>query len=155
MVRYYSDPEYRRKESDKHNETFRLRTARDPTYVARRSAQDAQAYQRRISCERTRRGKRFNDWLRVDWHTANLPWKTHRPEVSLGEGVRHQCSGCQMPDHKTKFWWVSMAEPKRFLCGKCAFESSWEEVCPEGFEHAETFKEFTARAKELGIEKIL
>ena len=56
---------------------------------------------------------------------------------------------------KAKFWWTSIAELDEYLCGKCALKLSWEEVCPEGFEGAASTEEFTARARELGIEKPL
>jgi len=150
--RYYSDPEYRREQLDKRVERRRLRTRLDPIYAAKCKAECAATYQRRRCCERIYRQQQFNDWLRRGWHTADLPWKTHRPNVSL-EGVRHRCEGCRMPDHKAKFWWTSITEPDSYLCGKCALKLSWGEVCPEGFESTATTREFTARAKELGIER--
>jgi len=54
---------------------------------------------------------------------------------------------------KAKFRWTSIAELDEYLCGKCALKLSWEEVCHEGFEGTASTKEFTTRAKELGIEE--
>ncbi|KEQ75666.1 hypothetical protein M436DRAFT_62054 [Aureobasidium namibiae CBS 147.97] len=154
MVRYHSDPKYRRDDLDKRAERRRLRKTLDPIYAAKCHAEDAATYQRRRLCQRVYRQQLFNNWLRRGWHAAGLPWKTHRCELAL-EAVRHRCSSCGFPDHKAKFWWTSIAELESYLCGKCALKLSWEEVCPEGFEGTATTKEFTARARELGIEKPL
>lgn len=154
MNRYYTDPEYRRRKIDRMVHVERLRKARDPDYVAKRKAESIETHRKRKSCERTWSRKLFSDWLRSGWHTADLPWKTHRPEV-FSQAVERPCSGCQLPDHKTKFWWTSISESERHLCGRCASKLSWEEVCPKGFENTATSREFTARAKELGIDKPL
>ena len=150
--RYYTDPEYRRQAIDRRIEKDKLRMTWDPDYVVKRKAAWAKSFQKRKSCERTYRRKMFSDWLRSGWHTADLPWKTYRPEV-FSQRVVRPCSGCQLPDHRTKFWWTSVFELERHLCGRCALELSWEEVCPKGFENTATLKEFTTRAKELGFNK--
>lgn len=152
MARYHSDPSYRRANLNRCTQYARLRLLRDPAFAARRKAQNASAQQKRRSCERGLRWGKFVEWLRRGWHTANLPWKTYRAEMFL-EGVRRACAGCGLSDHKTRFWWTGLDEGQGFLCGKCAAKLGWEDVCPEGFENAATKKEFTARAKELGIEK--
>jgi hypothetical protein len=150
--RYYSDLEYRRQILDKRVTARRLRKARDPEYHERMKAQYAKDFQRLRSCKRSYKFKMFVDWLRYGWHEADLPWKTYRPEVS-SEGVRHRCSGCNLPDHKTKFWWSSMSESETYLCGRCTWKLSWEELCPKSFESADTRRDFTACAKELGVSK--
>lgn len=152
--RYHSDLEYRRQEMDRRVTAYRVRKARDPEYHERLKAQYVKVSQRMRSCKRSYRWILFGNWLRSGWHGADLPWKTYRPEMS-SDGVRHRCSGCNLPDHKTKFWWSSMSESESYLCGKCAANLSWEEVCPKGFESADTKKEFSARAKELGLTKPL
>lgn len=150
--RYYTDPEYRRQQLNKRVEACRQRKAQDPAYYERCRVENAEAYRKRKSCERRYRWKLFVDWLRYGWHTADLPWKTYRSEV-FSEGIRRACSGCQILDHKTKFWWTSVFDVESHLCGRCAAKLSWEEVCPKGFEDAVTLRDFTARAKELGCDK--
>jgi len=150
--RYYTDREYRRQQLTKRVEAYRQRKAQDPAYHERCRAASAEAYRKRKSCERRYRWKLFGDWLRSGWHTADLPWKTYRAEV-FSEGVERACAGCQLLDHKTKFWWTSVSDVENHLCGRCASKLSWEEVCPKGFEDAATLREFTARAKELGLDQ--
>jgi len=154
MERYHSDPVYRRRELDKSRERHKRRIARDSAYHEKMKAYYV-AYTRRYrSQESYLRWRSFTDWLRRGWHEADLPWKLYRPELSA-KSVVHRCSGCTLPDHRSKMWWYRISESESYLCSKCRAKLSWEELCPKGFESATSWKEFTARANELGITKPL
>jgi hypothetical protein len=153
VQRYLSDPEFRRQELDRNAEYFRLRKTRDPQVYEKRKTQARNRMQQRRTDEGYLRSMNLIFCVRRSgWHGADLPWKKYRPELS-SERVMHHCSGCNVPDFKTKLWWTSVSEAQSYLCGKCWLKLSWVEMCPRGFEDTATWGEFTARAKELGIAK--
>jgi hypothetical protein len=150
MDRYYSDPTYRRQILDKSIEDTKRRKAEDPEYHAKLKRYQRELMRQRRSREGCVRFELLNDWIRrAGWHKADLPWKKYRPELYL-ERVSHHCSDCNSPDYRAKLWWSSV-DSETYLCGLCWPKLSWEEMCPTGFEDTATKKEFTARAKELGI----
>jgi len=150
--RYYSDPEYRRRTLDRASETIRLRKARDPIYRKEHNAHNKAFMRQKRSGEAFSKSETLIHWVRRSgWHTADLPWKSYQPEL-FPERVIHPCSGCNRPDFKAKLWWSSV-DSEKYLCGPCWWKSSWEDMCPRSFEDAATWKEFSARAKELGVNK--
>jgi hypothetical protein len=152
MQRYYSDPVYRRQELDVKMEAVRLRKARDPEFHADRKLYDNKVMRQRRSVESYLRYERLSDWVRrSEWHKADLPWKEYRP-ILYPEKTTHHCSRCDWQDYRAKLWWSTIGS-QGYLCGLCWAKLSWEEMCPTGFEDTATWKEFTARAKELGIAK--
>ena len=154
MDRYYSDPTYRRQILDKRIEDSKRQKVEDPEHHAKWNRYRRELMRQRRSREGYIRFERLNGWIRDSgWHTADLPWKKYRPELYL-ELVSHHCSGCDSPDHRAKLWWPRV-DSETYLCGLCWSRLSWEEMCPKGFEDTATKKEFTARAKELGITRPL
>lgn len=152
MVRYHADPEFRRYVLDKRIEYEQLRRARDPVYTERQNLRAKGFKKQQRSREGYTKSEKLCHWIRItEWHSADLPWKSYRPELSP-ERISHHCSGCNRSDCKTRLWWSSI-DSEKYLCSTCWWKLSWEEMCPRGFEDAATHKEFSARAKELGIEK--
>jgi hypothetical protein len=153
MDRYHSDPVYRRQQIDASNKTLRRREAEDLEHYAKQKRRRRETIRQRRFHEGYVRFELLNDWIRRSgWHKADLPWKKYRPELYL-ERVSHHCSGCNSPDHMAKLWWPSV-DSETYLCGLCWSRLSWEEMCPKGFEDTATKKEFTARARELGITRL-
>lgn len=154
MERYHSDPVYRRQQLDLSTERQRLYKARNPEFHEKQKTYYKEAIKQKRSRDGYIRFERLTDWVRRSgWHRADLSWKSYRPELSV-ERVIHPCSGCKRPDYRAKLWWSSI-DSEKYLCGMCWSKLSWEEMCPEGFEDTATMKEFSTRAKELGIEKPL
>jgi hypothetical protein len=153
VQRYNLDPEFRRQELDRNAEYVKLRKTRDPQFREKRKVLNRTWMQQRRTDQGYLRSAHLSLWVRTaGWHRADLPWKKYRPELS-SERVMHHCSGCNVPDFKSKLWWTSVSEAQSYLCGRCWLKLSWVERCPRDFEDTATWREFIARAKELGIAK--
>ena len=152
MTRYHLDPEYRRRVLEWIVQYRKLRKARDPIYRKKYLALDKAFMRQKRSGEAYFKSETLTNWVRLSrWHTADLSWKSYQPELSP-ERVIRPCSGCNRADFRAKLWWSSVVSEK-YLCGQCWWKLSWEDKCPRGFEDAATYKEFSARAKELGVNK--
>lgn len=153
FYKYHSDPEYRRRHLDHVNAYVTNRKLVDPEYHERKKAETRDFLTKKRTDKDFRRHENLQDWVRRSgWGQADLPWKAYRPEF-YPERIIHLCAGCNLQDRKANLWWSSTSESAKYLCSRCWSKVGWEQTCPEHFENAASWKEFTACAKELGLRK--
>lgn len=151
--KYHSDPEFRRRHLDYTAEYRKERTLRDPEFHKKTKAQSQKLMSQIRNNEDYRRRATLLDWIRRSkWAQADLPWKSYRPEI-YPERIARTCIGCKLHDYRARLWWSSMSESAKYLCSTCWSKLSWDQICPESFENATSWKEFTALAKESGTAK--
>lgn len=152
-LRYQADPVYRRKVLDHALEYARNRKLVDPEFHNKKKAEHRDFMTKKRTDKDYRRLENLQIWVRQSgWGQADLPWKAYRPRFYT-ERITHLCAGCNLQDRKANLWWSSTLEPAKYLCARCWSKLGWEQTCPEHFENAASYKEFTACAKELGLSK--
>ncbi|KEQ59291.1 uncharacterized protein M437DRAFT_57362 [Aureobasidium melanogenum CBS 110374] len=153
LVKYHTDPEFRRRYLDHNAEYRKERRLRDPEYHKKANAQSKKCVSQNRNNEDFRRRETLLDWIkRSKSAQTDLPWKSYRPEL-YPERITHLCTGCNVRDYRARLWWCSTSDSAKYLCSRCWAKLNWNEACPEHFEDAKSWKEFTALAKELGTAK--
>jgi hypothetical protein len=167
-MKYYNDPEWRRRWLDMTDAARLRRLQYDPEARDRKLAQSRAWYTQHGKGEYLR-FKRLLEWCyRHDWIRHNLPWKTRRPKLYLTQ-VEHHCTGCGHTEKNGfKLWWRQInrsidhkqlnpgledaSNTEEYMCSSCMSKTGWENMSPRGFEDVTTIKEVRIRAKELGID---
>jgi hypothetical protein len=149
-LKYHSDPEFRRQHLDRTIEYYKKRKLADPEYHKKLKAHYKKLVSQTRSNEDFRRRETLLEWIRRSkWVQTDIPWKSYRPEI-YPERIAHLCTGCNVQDYRARLWWCSTSESAKYLCSRCWSKLGWNQMCPESFENATSWKEFTACAKELG-----
>lgn len=154
--RYRTDPEFRRKESERVERWFKRRMEADPGWrMNHLASRRARAAETPIN-PRLAANKSLRRWITSWPWFRELCWKEHIPVV-YPHRVLHHCSSCQLTRGAgVKSWWLRKGsehsdQPEKWVCPGCFVKENWPNLMPIGYEGLTNAKELYARRAELGM----